>query len=86
MLVAVELSPNPQTSIPMSNKRQAVHKGRGRGRGRGSGALRARIPRDIGAQAPGGRGDGGGRQQGGSLTIIKPKGLDNTATGGIMRK
>lgn len=26
MLVAVELSPNPQTSIPMSNKRQAVHK------------------------------------------------------------
>lgn len=53
MLVAIELSPNPQTSIPMPNKRQAVHKGRGRG----SGALRAHLPRGVGAQAPGGRGD-----------------------------
>jgi len=56
MLVAVELSPNPQTSIPTSNKRQAVHKGQGRGYTSGSDMAGARLPRSVGAHATRGRG------------------------------
>ena len=64
MLVAVELSPNPQTSIPMPNKRQAVHKGRGRGYTSGSDMTGAQLPRGVGAHVTRGRGYRGGDTQG----------------------